>query len=312
MARRDDLRVSFMVPVLDFDGQQFVVAIAVLQQDLNLNNWSTSIVTERLGLNGDPIGGSKFMSQPELYRFPFLRLATNGSQDLIVYCFGAERGGHLQGQLSIRGFGPATIAIEEPSDPLPSSYDVAWNGNEFVVADIRAEVRLMHLSRLGVVRDTITLPRDSGECCSLVVFPLSTPVGQTTVGADLPLGLLTKHDAWSGVYRAQFALAADVADSQVAPPVPAPVILKATGDPAGVTLTWQPQDHVLGFEIGLRQPDGGGRVIGVAAGGASSTHIPYAGLTGTAIRLRAWNAAGMSVPSADVQLTTPRLRAVSR
>lgn len=313
IAPRNDSKDTFVVPLLDFDGQQFVVAIAVFQLDLTgSDKWHSSIVTERLGLSGDPIGGSKFISQPELYRVPFLRLATNGSQDLIVCRSGQERGFHLQGLLLNRGFAPATIAIDQPSDPQSNNYDVAWNGNEFVVADIGAEIHFKHLSRLGAVRDTITLPRDSGECCvGNVVFPRSSPVGQTTLGADPPLGLVTTSDAWSGASRAQFAFAGDLAGSQVARPVPpAPLIFKAIGDPTGVTITWQPQDGVLGFDIELHQPDGADRVIGVAAGSASSTHISYAGLTGTAVRLRAWNAAGLSEPSPEVPLTTPRLRAV--
>jgi len=314
-APRTDYLAYFVWPVLDYDGQEFVVAVGVWQGDLNSGKQYTSIVTERLGPSGDPIGGSKFISQRELYGGYVLSLATNGSQDLIV--FGSEvGGGHLQCLLFNRGLGPTTIAIGQPSDPLPSAYDVAWNGKEFVLASITApgEVQLMHLSRLGAVRDTITLPRDSGEYRTLgVVFPRSSPAGQTTRGVDPPLGLPIQHDRWSGVTRAQIAFPGDVADSQLQRQVPvAPVIGKAIGDPTGVTITWQPQDGVLGFDIELQQPDGGERVIGVAAGSASSTHIPYAGLTGTAVRLRAWNTAGLSVPSSEVPITTPRVRAVAK
>jgi hypothetical protein len=319
IAPRNDSRDSFVAPLLDFDGQQFVVAIAVLQLDLNSGSdkWYSSIVTERLELSGDPIGGSKFISQPELYRIPSLTLATNGSQDLIVFRSGGEGGGHLQGLLFNRGFAPATIAIDQPSDQQPFDYDVAWNGNEFVVADIGAEVHevhFRHLSSLGAVRDTITLPRDSSECClGNVVFPRSSPVGQTTLGADPPLGLVTQNEGWSGVYRAQIAFAGDVADSQLQRQVPAaPVIGKAIGDPTGVTVTWQAQDGALGFDIELQQSDGTYRPIGNAAGGASSTHISYGGMTGTAVRLRAWNAAGLSVPSSEVPITTKRARAVGK
>jgi hypothetical protein len=127
------------------------------------------------------------------------------------------------------------------------------------------------------------------------------------------MGLVTQHDFYGDASRAEFVFPRDVIDSQLQQLVPvAPVIGKAIGDPTGVTVTWQPQDGVLGFDIELRQSDGGERVIGIAAGSASSTHISYGGLTGTALRLRAWNAAGLSAPSSEVPLTTPRIRAVAK
>jgi hypothetical protein len=176
------------------------------------------------------------------------------------------------------------------------------------VATQERKVRLIHTSPLGYTSDVVTLPRNSGEHTHGVVFPPSS-----RSGTDV-LGLLTQHEnAYEGASRAELAFAGDVIDARVQQLVPtAPVISKAIGDPTGVTLTWQPQDGVLGFEIELRQSDGTERVMGIAAGSASSTHIPYGSMTGTAVRLRAWNAAGLSAPSSEVPLTMPRLRAAAR
>jgi hypothetical protein len=313
--------VQYVNPALAFDGQQFVVAVG-LGEIVTHSSETIAIVTERLALNGDPIGGSKFASQPQFLDNFTLSLATNGSQDLIAFEYGtaepppvyATRFG-IQGLLLNRGFAPATITIVPTAitrdAAQPIGWDTAWNGNEFIVAHSTQDgaVQVTHLSKLGVAGETVTLPRDSGEITHGVVFPPSSPASLT----DLPLGLLTTHDAYEGISRAQLAFAGDVADSQFPHPLPVvPVIGKAIGDPSGVTVIWQPQDRVLGFEIALLETDGTERVIGIAAGSASSTHISYAGLTGTTLRLRAWNAAGLSAPSSEVPLLTPRVRAAAK
>ncbi|HXH89951.1 MAG TPA: fibronectin type III domain-containing protein, partial [Thermoanaerobaculia bacterium] len=300
----------YTYPLLAFDGEQFVFAAGLETYGGGID--SVAIVTERLGLSGDPIGGSKFILPPEIGRGNGSSLATNGSQDLIVFESWAS-GPSFQGLLLNRGHAPVTITIDAPQ---PIAWDTSWNGNEFIVAANTQDggVQLKHLSRLGVARDTITLPRYSGEFTHGVVFPPSSPARPSTLaGSDLPLGLRTRHDAYAGVSREELAFAGDVADSQLQQVEPAaPVLIKAIGDPMGVTLSWQPQDNVLGFEIELRQSDGTDRVVGIAAGSTSSTHIAYGGLTGTTINLRAWNAAGLSAPSPDLQITTPRVRAAAK
>jgi hypothetical protein len=297
-------------PVLAFDGQQFVVAfseVVTLGFSGPMPVEEYSIVTERLSADGDSIMGSRFV----LPRYADnLSIASNGPQTLVVFTDGAL--------LLNRGYAPTTTVIDDgPFTYVPWSGSpfwiqtaTTWNGSEFVVAVATQErkVRLIHTSPLGYTSDVITLPRNSGEHTHGVVFPPSS-----RSGTDV-LGLLTQHeDAYEGASRAELAFAGDVIDARVQQLAPAaPVISKAIGDPSGVTITWQPQDGVLGFEIELRQSDGTERIMGIAAGRASSTHIPYAGLTGTAIRLRAWNAAGLSAPSSEMSLTMPRVRAAPK
>jgi uncharacterized cupredoxin-like copper-binding protein len=78
----------------------------------------------------------------------------------------------------------------------------------------------------------------------------------------------------------------------------APSIVCATrNDDDTVTVRWQPAQNALGIAIELELGDGMFRQIGVAAGGATTARIPLSGLEGDAVRVRAWNAGGLSAPS---------------
>jgi hypothetical protein len=298
-------------PALAFDGQRFVLAWPLSETSGGYPFYDayTSIVIERLGLNGELVPGSRFILPPEKDRSDVLSLATNGSQDLVVF-----RGGRagLEGLLLNEGSFFTTTTL----DWWPGSDDfaVTWNGTEFVVArkTYYSGVLLMYTSRFGVPRATEGLPSDSDEQTRALVFPPSSPIRQPYPPETDPLGLLSEHAAYDGVPRAELLFAGDLASVYREYPA-IPVILNAVGDAGGVTVTWKPQDHVLGFMIELRQSDGSTRLLGVAAGSATSTHISYAGLEGSTLRLRAWNALTVSYPSSEVRPTMPgRSRAVAR
>jgi hypothetical protein len=317
----DRTRWSCGSPVLAFDGQQFRAAFA-LEETIVCDGGAAScqvvsIVTERLSLSGDVYPQSRFLLPADNLhaRSASLSLATNGLQELVAYrCQKVvnifQVVDTLEGLLFNGGDTPAiiTIASTKPDAGFQNPTATQWDGTSFVAAYLAADgtVAISHVSRLGVAGGPVTLPRDPSEYTLDVVLPPSSPLALTTD----PMGLVTQHVFYGDASRAEFVFPRDVIDSQLQQLVPvAPVIGKAIGDPNGVTVTWQPQDGVLGFDIELRQSDGGERVIGIAAGSASSTHISYGGLTGTALRLRAWNAAGFSAPSSEAPLTTPRIRA---
>lgn len=299
--------ISFGNPSVSFDGQQFVVAAPIIE---DYCGWTTcvssaSVVTERLDPRGNSVAGSRFLVTLD-GGGRSLAVATNGSQDLIVF----EQEYKIVGLLSNKGSAPTLIPIA--ADGVKSA--VMWDGSRFVVAvtSQKGALQLVHVSPLGVAESAVTLPRDPDELSFGLVFPPSIPAAMQASPLVLPLAFLTQHDAYEAVPRAAFLFEGDAAESLVTQQVPpAPSIRAALGDHDGVTLTWAPQDHVLGFSIELRQADGSERVIGVAAGSASSTRISYGGLLGTTLRLRAWNAAGLSSPSAEVQPVT-RMRSVGK
>jgi hypothetical protein len=300
--------ISFGYPSVSFDGEQFVVAAPIIE---DYCGWTTcvssaSVVTERLDPRGNSVAGSRFLVTLD-GGGRSLAIATNGSQDLIVF----EQQYKIVGLLSNKGSAPTTIPIA--ADGVYST--VMWDGSKFVVAvtNQKGALQLVHVSTLGVAESAVTLPRDPDEFSFGLAFPPSIPAAlQASPALGPPLAFLTQHDAYEAVPRVAFLFARDAAESLVAQQVPpAPSIRAALGDHDGVTLTWSPQDHVLGFAIELRQPDGTERVIGVAAGGVFSTRIAYGGLVGKTLRLRAWNAAGLSSPSAEVQPAT-RMRAVGK
>ncbi|HXH41896.1 MAG TPA: fibronectin type III domain-containing protein, partial [Thermoanaerobaculia bacterium] len=292
-------------PSLAFDGQQFVVAAAIDEGYCTAETCvgATAVVTERIDLAGNSVAGSMFIAPPAEYRERSMPVATNGSQDLVVF----QQDYKIVGLLSNKGSAPMTMPIAEDG----ANATVMWDGSEFVVAltsHKEGVSQLVRVSTLGVVDSTLTLPHDPDEFSFGLAFPPSVPAElKTSPATGLPLAFLTQHDAYDAVPRAAFLLAGDAQESMVTQQVPpAPSINGAIGDRDGATLSWAPQDHVLGFSIELRQPDGSERVIGVAAGSATSAHVSYAGLQGTAVRLRAWNAAGLSSPSSEVQPTTRR------
>ncbi|HEX3067203.1 MAG TPA: hypothetical protein VHX14_01415 [Thermoanaerobaculia bacterium] len=297
-------------PALAFDGQSFVLAwpLGETSGGYPFYDGYTSIVIERLGLSGELVPGSRFILPPEKYRSNVLSLATNGTQDLVVFEDGAHR---LQGLLLNQGSFYATMPLG-PWYELQGETAATWNGNEFVVAhNTDYGVRLIHTSKFGVEGATDFLQNDSGELQGALVFPPSSPVRQRYPPETDPLGLLSQHATYDGVPRAGFLSASDIAALNSTYTPATPVILNADGDGEGATVTWKPQDHVLGFMIELRQSDGTDRLVGVAAGSASSLHVSYSGLTGTTLHLRAWNAYYISSPSLQVKPTSiPRSRAV--
>lgn len=300
--------LRFENPVLAFDGREFVVAFYLRQGVYapQTEYVDYSLVTERLSASGDALMGSR-ISLPRDGE-PTLSLASNGPQTLLV--FGTEA------LLLDRGYAPTTIVIDQGS-PSPPQYwlgvATAWNGSEFVIAALSSggaigAMRIIHTSPLGYTTSTATLPRDPGEVTSDVIFPVASPSAQP---ADLLLGRITRRDdTYEGESRVELLFESD---ATVARPMPSvPIVRQAISDASGLTLSWQPQDHVLGFEIELRQLDGTERLVGIAPGSATSTHILYGGMTGTAVRLRAWNAAGRSEPSMDMEIAIPRVRGVGK
>src|SRR5206468_2138587 len=110
------------------------------------------------------------------------------------------------------------------------------------------------------------------------------------------------------VQRAAIVRPADLgADATLLMP---PTDVEATrGEDDLIAIRWTPVKGALGVDIELRLIDGTYRAIGVAPGGATSARVSGNSLTAVGVRLRSWNAAGLSEPSADA-LIGSHVRAV--
>lgn len=98
-------------------------------------------------------------------------------------------------------------------------------------------------------------------------------------------------------YRAALLFTSEFAPPSATPPAPQNVC--ATENPDGtISVRWQRAVDALGISIELQLADGTFREIAVAAAGATAARVSRWGLTGDAVRVRAWNALGLSQPSA--------------
>ncbi len=105
-------------------------------------------------------------------------------------------------------------------------------------------------------------------------------------------------------YRAALLFTSEFAPPAATPP--APQIVCATENPDGtISVRWQPAVNALGVSIELQLADGTFREIAVAAAGATAARVSRSGLTGNAVRVRAWNALGLSQPSAIAPSVPP-------
>jgi hypothetical protein len=146
------------------------------------------------------------------------------------------------------------------------------------------------------------LPLDDGESAS-------NPVIATSPGMPTLVGYLDLHPAYDG--RSRGAL---LFDTDFTAPLPAiPLTPSVTGalriDLNTIDVRWRPPAGAIGTSVELQLEDGAYRTIGIAGGGASSARFSLAGLQGNAVRLRAWNAAGLSEASAPVPIALARQRA---
>jgi hypothetical protein len=100
----------------------------------------------------------------------------------------------------------------------------------------------------------------------------------------------------------------------LSPGVPSPPSITGASsiDQNTIDVRWQPAAGAIGTSVELQLEDGAYRTIGIAGGGASSARFSLAGLQGSAVRLRAWNAAGLSEASASIPIALPRQHAVRR
>jgi hypothetical protein len=131
--------------------------------------------------------------------------------------------------------------------------------------------------------------------------------GVVAAAGETTIYLNTVLEAYDQADRAAILRLSDLGVALV-PPAP-PRGVEALRDGEAILVRWTPPAGALGVSIELRLIDGLYRAVEVAPGGATSARVSGTNLTAVGVRLRSWNAAGLSEPSADA-LIGSRLRAV--
>jgi len=184
---------------------------------------------------------------------------------------------------------------------------VAFDGSDFLVtwhtSASPVKVGTARISPSGASKDVAMLPLDDAESA------ISTAIA-TSPGMPAVIGYLDLHPVYDSRWRGALLFNSEFAPSGLAVPS-APSITGALRiDQNTIDVRWRPAGGAIGTSVELQLEDGSYRTIGVAGGGAASARFSLAGLQGTAVRLRAWNAAGLSEASASVLIAPPRQHAV--
>jgi hypothetical protein len=144
------------------------------------------------------------------------------------------------------------------------------------------------ITAAGVIHDRHESPLDEAEWAF-------GPAAAASATLPALIGFIGQHPAYDNVPRGVLLFAGEM---DAPAPVPAPVITCATRNVDGtITLHWLPVPGVLGISIELELEDGTFRPIAVASSDAAMATVSTAGLEGSTVRIRAWNAAGLSEPS---------------
>jgi hypothetical protein len=172
----------------------------------------------------------------------------------------------------------------------PAEAAVAFDGHDFRVAYwASGTLHTAQVTSSGTVhnRKEMTLgPSEVGRDAVIAASPTQRPLA----------GFIGQLAAYDNVSRGLVVFLDEIAGVTVVPPAPQIACATRLADEM-VSVRWQPMANVLGFAIELQLPDGMFRTIGVAPSDATTATVPLPDLDGSAVRLRAWNGYGVSLPS---------------
>ena len=178
------------------------------------------------------------------------------------------------------GYGPA-IAFDG------HGFIAVWHAKRPFLRKIVRVVRIDATETLSAATQVPMLETESGD----------RPV--VAANADLPplLAWPARLPQYDEVLRGNLLFASELAGADDPPAAPVAICASQPGEDVW-SVQWRPPANSLGTSIELQLDDGAYRQIGVAAAEATSARVTAGGLTGSAIRLRAWNGGGESLPSA--------------
>lgn len=165
---------------------------------------------------------------------------------------------------------------------------LAFNGNDFIAAWWKDGLATARITSAGAIHDRQHMPLARAELGSKPVIAASATMRPLA-------GFIGQQSHYDNVARGALVFVDEISE----PTAPAtPQITCTTRDDDGrITVHWEPVARAQGISIELELEDGTFRPIGVAAGDATTAVAPSPGLNGSAVRLRAWNSAGMSQAS---------------
>lgn len=265
-----------------------------------------TVVGWRLDSSANPIGAAVSLAE-NVWSTP--TLATDGTRCLLVW----SAYDPAVGTGSIFGTFLSADAPQQSGTPFrvvakATLRDVAFDGSDFLVSFQTAASPsypsgTLRVTPAGAVKETTMLPLDDGESATNLTFA-------TSPGMAALVGYLDLHPAYDG--RSRGALLFSTEFTAPPPAIPSPPLVTGAvrTDQNTIEVRWQPAAGAIGTSVELQLEDGAYRAIGVAGGGASSARFSLAGLQGSAVRLRAWNAAGLSEASTSVTIGASRQHAV--
>lgn len=259
------------------------------------------------GLRIDPSGAAADPAPFEIAKnvWPYIAANTDGSRVLAAWSqYDAQDSAAIFGVLlpadaPDRAATPFRIASKAM---LPS---IAFDGRDFVVAWRGASgngIGRARVTQAGIVNDAALLPLDNGEQADGAAVAASAEMPAIVAFRD-------RRVDYDDVWRGMFLFAGEWTPAGGAPAPPS-LVSALRVDKDTVAIRWQPAAGALGTAVELQLADGAYRPIAVAPAAATSATISLPGIDGPAIRLRAWNAAGLSDPSRTLSISPPRPRAV--
>lgn len=258
-----------------------------------------TILGLRLDASSVPLDAAPFEIATNVW--PQVALATDGTRYLVAWAqSGGIFGAFLPAEAPQQG-GNRFRIVSSASSPA-----LAFDGQHFVAAwridNPPRTIVTARVSSSGTTTDTTMLRLEDGEAAQGAVVAASD---------DMPalVGFVDRHSVYDDVWRGALLFSSEFA---AAPGVPSPpsIINALMIDRDALDVGWQTTERLLGVLVELQLSDGAYRAIGVASGDAHGARVSVAGLEGSAVRIRGWNASGLSEASRTIPIALPRQRAI--